>query len=151
MSSTPRLAMSYQLNNFFDDDYIFLDELFKDDLVMHTASLKHIDHNVEDVCVDDEPMLLEELFKNECDHSYERTYIEEFKSRVLFKKRKLDLNIFTFDEPSNNQSFENWVEVNVTDGKDKGQVDDFKIDTLLESTVRQQNQKEYASHSESFT
>ena len=56
------------------------------------------------------------------------------------------MSIFTFDEPLNNQSFENWVEVNKTDEKDQGQVDDFKIDTLLESTVRQQNQKELASH-----
>jgi len=50
------------IEQFFDDDSIFLDELFKDDLVMHT-SLKHVDHNVENACVDEEPMFLEELFK----------------------------------------------------------------------------------------
>ena len=61
----------------------------------------------------------------------------EPKSRLSFAKRKFDLSIFTFDEPFNNQSFENWVEVNKTYEKDQGQVDDFKIDTLLESTVRQ--------------
>ena len=63
----------------------------------------------------------------------------ELKYKVLFAKRKLDLNIFTFDEPFNNQSFENWVEVNKIDEKDQGHVDDFIIDTLLESIVRQQN------------
>jgi len=41
----------------------------------------------------------------------------ELKYKVLFAKRKLDLNIFTFDEPFNNQSFENWVEVNKIDEK----------------------------------
>ena len=37
------------------------------------------------------------------------------------------------------------------DKKDQGQVDDFKIDTLLESTIGQQNQTELISPSESFT
>jgi len=41
-----------------------LDELVKDDLIMHTTSLKYVDHNIEDVCVDDEPVFLEELFKD---------------------------------------------------------------------------------------
>jgi len=61
-----------------------LDELVKDDLVMHTTSLKHVDHNVEDVCVDDEPMFLEELSKDEC---FENTCIEKLKSKVPFEKR----------------------------------------------------------------
>jgi len=103
--------------------------------------LKHVDHNVEDVYVDDEPMFLEELFKNECDHSSEKTCVEELKSRVSFERRKLHLSIFTFDDPLNNQSFKNSVEVNITKGKDQGQVDDLKVDTHLESTFRQQNQK----------
>jgi len=58
------------IEQFFDDDSIFLDELVKNDLVMHTTSLKHVDHNVEDVCVDDEPMFLKELFKDECFRRY---------------------------------------------------------------------------------
>ena len=52
--------------------------------------------------LDDEVMFLEELFKNECDHSLEKTCVEELKSRVFFEKRNLDLSIFTFDKPSNN-------------------------------------------------
>ena len=56
------------------------------DLVIHTTSLKHVDHNVEDVCVDDEPMFLEELFKDEC---FEKTCVEELKSKVSFEKRNL--------------------------------------------------------------
>jgi len=63
-------------------------------------------------------MFLKELFKDECDHSSEKTCVEELKSRVPFERRKLDLSIITFDEPLNNQSFENWVEVNITKGKD---------------------------------
>jgi len=84
-----------------------LEKLFKDDLVIHTTTLKHVYHNVEDVCVDDEYIFLEELFKDECEHSSEKTCVEELMSRVPFERRKLDLSIFTFDEPLNNQSFEN--------------------------------------------
>jgi len=98
---------------------------------MHITTLKHVEHNVENVCVDDEPMFLEELFKHECDHSFEKICVEELKSRLFFEKQKIDLSIFTFDELSNNQSFKNLVEVNKTDGKNQGQVDDFKIDILL--------------------
>ena len=80
----------------------------------------------------------------------EKACIEELKSKVPFEKRKFDLSIFTFDEPFNNQSFENWIEVNKTDEKDQGQVYNFKIDTLLESTVKQQNRKELVSPYEFF-
>jgi len=48
-----------------------------------------------------------ELFKDECDHSGQKTRVEDFKSRVPFEKRKLDLSIFVFDEPTNDQSHEN--------------------------------------------
>ena len=41
------------IKQFFEDDSIFLDELVKDDLVMHTTSLKHVGHNIEDVCMND--------------------------------------------------------------------------------------------------
>jgi len=79
----------------------------------------------------DEPIFLEELFKDERDHSSKKTCVEKLKSSVPLRK-KLDWSIFTFDESSNNQSFENCIE----DGKDQSQVDDFKIDTLLESIIR---------------
>ena len=44
-------------------------------------------------------MFLDELFKDECDHSGEKKCVDNFKSRVLFEKRKFELSIFTFDEP----------------------------------------------------
>ena len=50
-----------------------------------------------DVCIYDEPLFLDELFKNECDHSGEKTRVEDFKSRFNFEKIKLNLSIFTFD------------------------------------------------------
>ena len=71
---------------------------------MHITFLKHVNHNIEDVCVNNEPIFLEELFKDDC---FEKTCVEELKSKVLFQERKFDLSIFTFDEPSNNQSFKN--------------------------------------------
>ena len=49
---------------------------------MHTTSLKH----VENVCVDDEPIFLEELFKDEC---FVKTCVEELKSKVSFEKKNL--------------------------------------------------------------
>jgi len=52
-----------------------LDELFKNDLVIHTTSLKYVDHNFEDACVDDKPMFLEEWFKDKCDHNFEKTCV----------------------------------------------------------------------------
>ena len=36
----------------------------------------------------------------------EKMYIKDFKSRVSFERRKLDLSIFIFNEPTNDQSFE---------------------------------------------
>jgi len=86
MSLTPLSCRKPPIEYFFDDDFIFLEELFKDDLVIHTTTLKHVDRNVEDVCVDDESMFLEELFKDECDHSSEKTCFKELKPRVLAKR-----------------------------------------------------------------
>ena len=42
----------------------------------------------EDVCIVDEPLFLDELFKDECDHSGEKTRVEDFKSRVLIGKKQ---------------------------------------------------------------
>ena len=54
-------------------------------------------------------MFLDELFKHECDHSSEMTYVEDLKFKVPFEKRKLGLRIFTFDKPTNDQTFENII------------------------------------------
>ena len=53
---------------------------------MHTTTLRHVDYNVKDVCADDEHMFLDEFFKDECDHNFEKTYVEELNSRVFFGK-----------------------------------------------------------------
>jgi len=34
--------------------------------------------------MDDEPLFLDELFKDQCDHSGEKTYVEDLKLRVFF-------------------------------------------------------------------
>ena len=60
--------------------------------------------HVHTVCkVDDSPLY-------ECDHNDEKTCAKNLKSRVPFKKRKLDLSIFLFDEPTNDQAFENMIQ-----------------------------------------
>ena len=68
-----------------------------------------MEHNCKNACVDDEPLFLDELFKDERDHSSERTCVEDLKFRVSFEK-KLDLSIFTFDEPTNDQAFQNMIQ-----------------------------------------
>ena len=66
--------------------------------------------NYEDAYSDDEPLFLDELFKDDYDHSGEKTCVENIESRVPFEKRKLNLSIFTFNEPTNDQSFENMIQ-----------------------------------------
>ena len=51
--------------------------------------------------MDDETLFLDKLFKNECDHSSEKYCVDNLKSKVSFEKRKLELSIFTFVEPTN--------------------------------------------------
>ena len=65
--------------------------------------------------MDDEPLFLDELFKDEYDHSKEKACVEDLEFRVSFEKRKLDLSIFTFDEPTNSQSFENKIQESIID------------------------------------
>ena len=59
----------------FDDDSLCLDDLFKDDLVTYLPSEEKVELYGEDACEDDEPLFLNVLFKNECDHSGEKTYV----------------------------------------------------------------------------
>ena len=44
------------------------------------------DQNCEDVCMDDELVFLDELFKEEYNHSSEKTCAEDLKFRVPFEK-----------------------------------------------------------------
>jgi len=92
-----------------DDDPLCLDELYIDDLDTHTPPVEQVESSCEDAYLDDEPLFLDELFKNECDHPGEKTCVENLESRVSFEKRKLDLSIFTFDEPTNDQVFKNMI------------------------------------------
>ena len=77
---------------------IFVEE--QNILSNHCEEIEHIMHNCEDVRMDNEPLFLDELFKDECDYSDKENCIDNFKSRVSFEKRKLKLSIFTFDEPT---------------------------------------------------
>ena len=72
----------------------------------HCEKIKHTKQNCKNICMGDEPLFLNELFKDECNHS-EKTCVDNLKFRVLFEKRKLELSIFTFDDPTNDQSFDN--------------------------------------------
>ena len=73
-------------------------------------TIEHTDQNCEDAYMDNEPLFLDELFVEECDHNDKKTCVENLEFRVPFEKRKLDLSIFTFDEPINDQAFKNMIQ-----------------------------------------
>jgi len=93
-----------------DDDPLCLDELCIHDLDTHIPHLEQVESSYEDAYLDDEPLFLDELFKNKCDYSGKKICVENLESRILFEKIKLDLSIFTFDEPTNDQVFENMMQ-----------------------------------------
>ena len=72
--------------------------------------MEHTDQNCEDAYMDNEPLFLDELFVEECDHNDEKICVEDLEFRITFEKTKLDLNIFTFDEPTNDQVFQNMIQ-----------------------------------------
>jgi len=72
--------------------------------------MEHIAKNCEDTCINNELLFLNQLFRDECDHIGEKTCVEYLKSRIPHEKRKLDLSIFNFDEPTNDQSYENKIQ-----------------------------------------
>jgi len=65
--------------------------------------------------MDNEPLFLDEFFTEECDQNGEKICVEDLKFRVPFEKRKLDSSIFTFDEPTNDQGFENIIQESLID------------------------------------
>ena len=96
--------------------------------------MDHIAKNYEDAYLDDEPLFLDELFKDDCDHSGEKTCVENLESRVSFEKRKLNLSIFTFDESTNDQAFENMIQESLIDQSFKNLFEDKPI--CLAESVR---------------
>ena len=59
--------------------------------------------------IENKSLFLDELF-NECDYINEKAYIGDPNFRVPFKKKKFDLTIFTFDEPTNDILHENIIQ-----------------------------------------
>ena len=74
--------------------------------------VKFIENNCDEESkgIANESLFLEELFKNECDYINEKAYVRDHNFRVPLKKRKFDLNIFTFDEPTNDISYKNIIQ-----------------------------------------
>jgi len=60
--------------------------------------------------IENKSLFLDKLFKNECDYINEKAYVRDPNFRVPFKKKKFDLNIFTFDETINDISHENIIQ-----------------------------------------
>jgi len=82
-----------------DDESLCLDEVIQDNLDTHTSPKETVEFYCEDVCEDDGLLFHNILFNNECDHSGEKICLKDFTSRNLFERRKLNLSIFTFNEP----------------------------------------------------
>ena len=99
---------------FDDDDCIYLDDLFEENIEMHTISLEDADNNCDDACLDEKFLLHEKEHEDESDYFCEKTIVEEhqFSSkdvekimRTPFKRKPLDLSIFTFDDQLNDNFF----------------------------------------------
>ena len=89
-----------------DDKSLCLDEVFQDNLDTHTALKETVELYSEDVCEDDKPLFLDILLRMHAIIAV-KNMLKNIASRVLFERRKLDLSIFIFNEPTNDQSFEN--------------------------------------------
>ena len=94
----------------YDDESLCLDEVFQVTLDTHTPPKEIVELYGENVCENDEPLFLYILFKDECDHSSEKTCVKDIITKVPFDRKKLDLSIFTFNELTNDQSFENIIQ-----------------------------------------
>ena len=79
-------------------------------------------------------MFLDELFTEECDYNGEKTCVEDLEFRVPFKEIRLDLSIFTFDEPTNNQGFKNMIQESLIDQSFENLFEDKPI--CLDESVR---------------
>ena len=76
----------------------------------HMEKMEHTDQNCDDAYMDNELLFLNGLFTEECDHNGEKTCIENLEFRIPFEKTKLDLSIFTFDELTNDHTFQNLIQ-----------------------------------------
>jgi len=77
----------------YDDESLCLDEVFQDDWDTHIPPKGKVELYCENVCEDDEPLFLDILFKDECNHGGEKTCVKDATFRVPVEKRKLDLSI----------------------------------------------------------
>ena len=96
--------------------------------------MEHTDQNYEHAYMDNELLFLNELFTEECDHNGEKICVENLESKVPFKKTKLDLSSFTFDEPTNDQTFQNLIQGSLINQSSKNLVEDELI--YLDESVR---------------
>ena len=60
--------------------------------------------------IENEPLFLDELFKDKCDYINEKTNVGDSDFRVPFRKRKFDLSVFNFNKPINDISHENIIQ-----------------------------------------
>ena len=111
--------MNFLLQEKFEDEFsMFCEKTSVEEQKIastHMEKMEHTNQNCEDVYMDNEPLFLDELFTEECYHNGEKICIEDLEFIVFFVKRKLDLSIFTFDEPTNDQAFESMIQESLTD------------------------------------
>ena len=73
--------------------------LFREDLDTRTPLKEQIESLCEDVCIVDEPLFIDELFKDECDHSNEKIHVDDFNYRVPFEKNLILVSSLSMSLP----------------------------------------------------
>ena len=90
-----------QVGSYFEDkgdnDELFLQEKYEDgfskfwekisieEQTISWNQIEKMEHNCENACMNDESLFLDELFKDECDYSDEKSCVDNLKSIVPFE------------------------------------------------------------------
>jgi hypothetical protein len=101
-----------------DDECIYVDNLFEENVEMHTTCLENAENNCDDACMNSKALLNEIICEDDLNIFCEKKFVEEHEfslehvekiARTPFGRKPIDLSVFTFDEPTNNHSFEDNV------------------------------------------
>jgi hypothetical protein len=99
---------------FDDDDCTYVDNLFEENIEMHTNSLEDEDNNCDDACIEDKVVFDEKSYEDNSNnfcgkiivekHDLSPKHVEKI-VKTPFERKTLDLNIFTFEDKPNDKKF----------------------------------------------
>jgi hypothetical protein len=105
----------------FDEDCIYLEDLFEEIVEKHTKCFENADINGDDACMNDNFLLNEIIGEDKLNDSCKNITVEEHEctpkhvekiKRIPFGRKPLDLSNFTFDEQLNKNFFDDNVNAN---------------------------------------